>query len=80
MSKTLSDATPNVFQIINGEKMKHPSHYIHQNLYRIKNTFQDLFSNKIKTIHKGLIYIKSKHTHQDLIHIDQNLFSKALFK
>ena len=24
MSKTLSDATPNVFQIENGEKMKHP--------------------------------------------------------
>ena len=25
MSKTLSDATPNVFQFKNGEKMKHPS-------------------------------------------------------
>ena len=25
MSKTLSDATPNVFQFKNGEKMKHPN-------------------------------------------------------
>ena len=28
MSKTLPDATPNVFQIENGEKIKHPNSYL----------------------------------------------------
>ena len=44
MSKTLSDATPNVFQFQNGEKMKHP------NIYGIFIDFQFRFEINLSRI------------------------------